>query len=133
RLAWQADDGDEVDYDRLRSGQEFWRASRREFCSGSPIVSVFFNIATPASREPEEILWRGAAALVLANLLEATGYRVELWAAQYCTRCSYEDGAGVFTAVCLKRSEQPLDLATLVNAVSGWFYRTLFFQAYYCR
>ena len=33
-----------------------------------------------------------------------------------------------FQAVCLKRADQPVDIATLTNAVSGWCYRTLFFQ-----
>ena len=33
--------------------------------------------------------------------------------------------------VCLKRADQPMDASTLVNALSGWFYRTVCFQAYY--
>ena len=38
------------------------------------------------------------------------------------------NGAGSFQAVCPKRADQPVDIATLTNAVSGWCYRTLFFQ-----
>jgi hypothetical protein len=69
----------------------------------------------------------GAVAIVLADLLEQQGHRVELWAA--CRQAkAYRTGAGSFQAVCLKRSDRPVDIATLTNAVSGWCYRTLFFQ-----
>ncbi len=66
-------------------------------------------------------------AIVLADLLEAQGHRVEAWAA--CRQAkAFRTGAGSFQAVCLKRADQPVDIATLTNAVSGWCYRTLFFQ-----
>jgi len=33
-------------------------------------------------------------------------------------------GTKVMTACCLKRTHDPLDLGTIINTVSGWFYRT---------
>jgi hypothetical protein len=130
KARWSEDNGDELDHDRLRSGQEYWRTTRRENLRGPETVSIVVNVTSPASMDAEDILWRGAAGVVLANLLEAAGYRVEFWAVQTASG-GYTNGAGCFTALCLKRSEQPLDLGSLVNGVSGWFYRLMFFQAYY--
>ena len=122
-----ADEGDEVDNDRLRCGQEYWRTMRRESVAGPQTFCLVADMATPCNRASMDILWRGAVAIVLADLLEEQGHRVEVWAA--CRQGdAYEDGASNFQAVCLKRADQPLDIATLTNAVSGWCYRTLFFQ-----
>lgn len=130
RACWSEDGGDELDNDRLRSGQEYWRTTRRQSTRTPRTVCIIANVTTPAYVEPDDVIWRGAAAVVLANLLEAAGYRVELWAAQHC-RPAYVNGAGMFQATCLKRADQPLDVATVINGVSGWFYRLMFFQSYF--
>lgn len=133
RAAWSADGGDEIDIDRLRSGQDCWRVSRREEVAGSAQVTIFVGVAARSGLDAKDILWRGAAALALANRLEEAGYRVELWAVNCIPRGSYEDGQGMFGAVRLKRADQPLDAASLVNAVSGWFFRTVWFASFLCR
>jgi len=127
RKRWSEDDGDEVDNDRLRSGQEFWRKSERQVTTGSPTVAIVVNIAALGLVDARDILWRGAAAAVLANFLQEAGYQVEFWAVRY-SRDAYQDKSDTFQAVCLKRAGQPLDLATLVNGVSGWFLRTVIYQ-----
>jgi hypothetical protein len=122
-----ADGGDEVDLDRLRAGQECWRTTRRESVTGPQTFCLVADMGTPGGKASMDILWRGAVAIVLADLLEAQGHRVEVWAACRQVR-AFRNGAGSFQAVCLKRADQPVDIATLTNAVSGWCYRTLFFQ-----
>ncbi|MBA3482387.1 MAG: hypothetical protein H0T51_11280 [Pirellulales bacterium] len=130
RTRFDEANGDELDYDRMRSGQDFWRTSRREVTSGPASVTVLVDVGARNDKTPEQIFWRGAAAIVLTELLEAAGYRVELWAVNY-TEGIYGRAAAddLFQAVCLKRTSDPLDTATLVNTVSGWFYRTVIFQA----
>ena len=120
-------EGDEVDQDRLRSGQDYWRSMRRESVAGPQTFCLIADMGTPCNVKSLDILWRGAVAIVLADLLEEQGHRVELWAACRQVR-AYRNGAGTFQAVCLKRPDQPVDIATLTNAVSGWCYRTVFFQ-----
>ena len=46
-------------------------------------------------------------------------------------RCSVENyySTSGFAAVCLKRPSEPLDESSLINAVSGWGFRTVWFQA----
>ncbi len=129
RRTWSSDSGDEVDNDRLRAGQDYWSSCARQASAGCPVVTIITNVTASANRKPDEILWRGAKGAVLANLLENAGYRVEFWGVQY-VHPGYKDGAGLFGGVRIKRADQPLDIATLINAVSGWFYRTIYFQSY---
>jgi hypothetical protein len=78
------------------------------------------------SIDADDILWRGAAAIVLTEALEEAGYRVELWAYSRSAGAypSSKDASDSFLACQLKATSDPLDPSTLVNAVSGWFFRT---------
>ena len=130
RRHWSEDNGGEVDYDRLRIGQPFWRESRREQHTGSQFVTIVVDLGANCGVKADKILWRGAAAVVLAKLLEEAGYRVELWG---CFRASgmYHVGPrDIFSAVCLKRPQEPLDIQSLTIAVSGWFFRTVGFRSF---
>src|SRR6266478_2783824 len=55
-----ADEGDEVDHDRLRSGQDYWRTMRRESVAGPQTFCLVADMATPGNRASMDILWRGA-------------------------------------------------------------------------
>lgn len=124
QVRFNNDDGDEVDLDRLRSGQEYFRKSERDTFQGPSEVSVYIDTTTACGRRTEDILWRGAAAIALAHILEERGYRVQLW----CVNGSnLWRRTKVYTATCLKRAGDPLDTSTLINTVSGWFYRTATF------
>lgn len=133
RRVFSEDHGDEVDNDRLRTGQPYWSLTQRQRVEGPQRVALITDICTSGHIQSHEILWRGVASLVLADLLEQAGYRVGLWAAHYCNPGAYVDGWGSFKGVMLKDYQQPLDAASLINAVSGWFYRTIGFQSYYVR
>jgi hypothetical protein len=122
-----SDDGDEVDQDRLRCGQEYWRSMRRESVAGPQTFCIVTDMSTSCKKDARDILWRGAVAIIIADLLEEQGHRVELWAACREVR-AYKDRSNNFQAVCLKRADRPVDISTLTNAVSGWCYRTLFLQ-----
>ena len=76
-------DGDELDYDRLRSGRDYWRTSRRQNTKGPATITLIVDVAANAHVDHEDILWRGAAAVALTKLLEEAGYRVELWATSF--------------------------------------------------
>jgi hypothetical protein len=126
---WSEDNGDEVSVDRMLRGQTYWDQSYREHRPGPLSVTILTDITTTCNTNPKEILWRGAAATLLTELLEKSGYRVELWAVQHCTR-AFHNGRTMITAANLKRGGDALDVSTLINAVSGWNYRTMFFGTY---
>ena len=136
RTRFSEDNGDELDYDRLRDGRDYWRTSRRENTHGPSTITLVVNVGANCHVNHKDILWRGAAAIALATRLEEVGYRVEIWAGWRTEgiRSSAPKGSqarwniiGV-NAVCLKRPDEPVDQSTLVAAVSGWFFRTVFFR-----
>jgi len=122
------DNGDEVDYDRLRSGQPFWRTTQRANTRGPQVVTLVVDLNAAQKIAHHDILWRGAAVLAMTRILEDAGFRVEIWTIHCAQKC-YSDGTGHCHAVCLKRPGDPLNVGTLVSAVSGWFYRTVGFRA----
>lgn len=65
----------------------------------------------------------------MTKLLEDAGYRIELWAV-FHTEGAYPGAThkNLCAGVCLKRTSDPLDVSTLINAVSGWFFRTVYFR-----
>lgn len=128
KLRYSEDDGDELDYDRLRTGQAFWHRSRRESMQGPQTVTLMADISTQSGVDHENVLWRGAAAIAITKVLEDTGFRVELWAVRCATKYDRQ-GKGTVTGINLKRASDPLDVATLVTAVSGWFFRSAIFKA----
>lgn len=124
-----SDDGDEVDLDRLRAGQEFWRKSSRDDIAGPATVTIVTDLSTNSGVEAKDILWRGAAALAAAKVLEDKGYSTEIWATcgsrLYWQSKNYEKAhQKVMSAFLLKKTSDPLDVSSLSSFVSGWFYRT---------
>jgi hypothetical protein len=131
RTAWSEDSGDEIDIDRVRSGQAPWRTCQRQETTAQQIITLVADIGANCGVDHKSILWRGAAAVVLAGLLEEAGYRVEIYAMRSgrgMFKCVQDDA---LTAWKIKRADQPLDVATLAAAVSGWFFRTVVFQSWY--
>jgi len=130
RQRWSEESGDEIDFDRLRSGQPFWRESRRRHAHGSKFITICVDNATSCGVRADKILWRGAAAVVLTKLLEEAGYRVELWQVKHGSEVFHRGPKNLFHACRLKAASDPLDLPTLTVALSGWFYRTTCFRSY---
>ncbi len=133
RTRFRDDDGDELDCDRLRCGQAYWRTSRRESAKGPTTVTVLVDVGAHCKVNHMDILWRGAAAIALTKRLEEAGYRVELWSVSLTERLwspRSKNAITVLDAVCLKRPSDPIDESTLISAVAGWFYRTVGFRAW---
>lgn len=126
RTHWSDDNGDELCIDRLRSGREFWRSTRREQTRGPANVTLSIDLAAPCTKRSIDLMWRGAAAIILTELLERAGYRVELWGHSYGLQ-SYTDSSSCLLMARLKGLDEPLDSSSLVNATSGWLYRTAWF------
>lgn len=117
----------EFDYERHCAGEPCYRVTKREETQGPTEVTVITDTTTPGFKDPESILWRGAVALALTQLLEEKGYRVELWVINGSSLFLNYPRKAIITACKLKNCSDPMDMSTLVNTVSGWFYRTATF------
>lgn len=121
KLRYHEDDGDELDLDRLRSGQSYWRKTERELTSGTSEITIMFDSGGHWKLDNDYFLWRGAAAIALTEILESLGYRVELWMV-YKTLVNENDHQ-LLHGVQVKRTSDPLDRSSLSMVVSSWFHR----------
>lgn len=125
------DTGDSVDYDRLRSGQsDYWEECSRQQVQGPQTVTLITNIGGNCNLKPTELLWRGAASIVIADYLERNGYRVELYAV-WTSSALFQTQEDYAFSMCCKQAQDPVDVAAMINVLSGWFYRTVIFQSPY--
>ena len=132
RKVWKDDTGDSIDIHRLYAGVPYWRdIAGRQAQGGCPIVTVIANVGSPWHLDPEQIMWRGIAAILITDILEDAGYRVELWAARQGRSQYYPDYEDLLTATLLKESHGPLVKSLLVSGLSGWYYRTIVWLSYY--
>lgn len=129
RVRFDEFDGDDICLDRLRDGAAFWRTSTRQQSAGPQTVTIGIDVCAAAAVSADAIAWRGVAGIILAELLESAGIRVELWAMAKSCR-TYENGNGRLVAVKIKSADSPLDQITLANALSGWFFRSFILQAF---
>lgn len=119
--------GDELDLDKLNAGDpNCWKSYAREKTDGPTSLTIIIDTSTPYNIHSSDILWRGAAAIALTHILEEKGYSVELWVVAGSKLFANKPYPCV-QACCLKKTSDPLDAATLVNTVAGWFYRTVTF------
>ncbi len=108
-------DGDPLPWSRYERGP---RAK-----GGSRIVTLYLPLGGSAALSASEIAWGPIASLVIADLLEGSGYRVEIWACN-----TSECGNNQNSVRCqVKQADQPLDLAGLARVAHPAVTRMIFF------
>jgi len=129
---WEFDDGEELNLDRLKVGLPHLRNTYRQHRPGPLTATIVANVSTNANKRGREVMMRGGAAAALTELMESAGYRIELWAGDVSSGAHNNDPRGAkhhFSTVRLKNASDPLDSSALVNATSGWYFRTIFFAS----
>jgi hypothetical protein len=63
--------------------------------------------------------------------MEEKGYRCEVWTTISSNPYKSNFSRQFIGAICLKKPSDPLDVSTLVNAVSGWTLRTMWFALFH--
>ena len=136
KTRFNEDDGDEWITTGCGAARRFGGNLVGRTPSGPATVTIVVDSCAACHVDAEDILWRGAAAVTLAKLLEAAGYRVELWVTARTDNVVKRPGkkhlSDLMLSVCLKRPSDVLDTSTLISAVSGWAFRTLFFRGFCC-
>ncbi|QEG43451.1 DUF7192 family protein [Roseimaritima ulvae] len=130
RVRFSEDDGAEICYDRLRSGNPFWRTTRRQLRTSLKPVSVLINIGGNGGRTADELLWAASAGISTVEVLEAAGIRAEVFVCDAVSRCWHNCTRGGLFSMQVKAASDPLDRDTLIAATSPWFFRNVFFSAH---
>jgi len=130
RRKFREDEGDGVCPDRLNMGQAYWEGFGKPPRQAAPMITVACDMATSAGMRSESICWRGVSAFVISDMLEDAGYRVRL-VAYSATDNALKGGGQNLLTYTIKDHNSPLNTSSLINSVSGWFYRTICFAAYF--
>jgi hypothetical protein len=110
-----AETGDDVDIARYLSGEpEHMMSSVLVPTSGSKVVSLCVNLSANAGVDTSAMIRRGAAACVLADTLERSGYRVEITA----VACFHNKGNTARLTVPIKTAGESLDIARVAYALA---------------
>ncbi len=130
RRVWDEFAGDEIDVDRYRAADPYFRTNARLRTPGPRVITMLTQINQNGGATSEQIFWRGALTVALARIVEDAGYRTEISAFVLSERCLANYHVPDYAmALRLKSADNPLDIGGLVNATSGWFFRTVEFAS----
>lgn len=133
RLA-RADQGDEVDIHAVNRGnlETAWTTRRRRHARGSTTVRLIVQLNLLESMQFEQLFWRGAAVVRLADALTAAGYSVEVVGAIASYNVGGIDDGTFLATVMLKEASTPLDIESLAGTVcNAGFHRLFGFRLYF--
>ena len=116
RVLHRGSAGDELDIHRVYSGSlgDAWISRKRTRRSAPQVIQIACNLGIDCRQEADELFWRGAAVLKLADLLTEAGYAVELVAYTSSNRVN-EKGDDLDLCVTVKQSDSPLDLNSMAS------------------
>lgn len=120
RRRTSADFGDSLDMPRVWSGDldRAWQTCRRQSAIAPAPITIACQCGNPANVDSDELFWRAACALVLADELQAAGYTVQIvgyWLADYCLNKG--SSTQVDARVTIKAHNAPLDVATVAASL----------------
>lgn len=123
-----ADEGGELDRDRLYGGQidTMWRTAKRRDSSGPRTIELVCQIGGLREVSQENMFATGAAAAITVDLLENAGFRVGLSGFSFAKNPKAFGHVAVLTRI--KEANEPLRLDSLAFAVAhAGFFRFLTF------
>lgn len=130
----QTDFGDHFDIQKMYAGQldRAWTTTKRErsFNTGAHNATIVVELATSGSVDSDKCFWRGATAVMVADMLQAAGRNVKIIGMSTVDRL-YKSNRNLrqCTTVVLKDYNQPLDLDMLMATTSAGMNRTLLFDS----
>lgn len=132
----RASHGDTIDMQRVYSGDlaRAWETTHRfhSASKGSNNVIIVIDPVASASVESTEAFWRGAAAVMIADMLMQSGRSVKIVvgaAAQKIFTDRHRRMKSSFT-MTIKEFDQPLDMETMALVTSVGFFRGYGLKAY---
>jgi hypothetical protein len=123
RRMTRADHGDVLDMTAVWSGRldVAWRTARRTATTGPQKIELVANMICYGCEHSDVLFWRGAAAAVLADLLEQAGYMVRLVV-------NFGGNAGKEKTSCriiVKEHGIPFDVTSTSAVILPGFFRAL--------
>ena len=125
RVTRFTDDGAELDIDRVMCGDtDYWRTTRRD--GQYRVVRLVINFAMSYENKAEDFMKLLAMTYVMAELIEAKGYGLEIYA---CSKANTHSGYLKEQSVLipLKKAQESIDIERLgVVGIVGFFRHVTF-------
>ncbi len=120
----RADFGDSVDIHAIYAGHldSAWEIAKRRETFGPQHVDILANMICSGCENADVLFWRGAAAIVLADKLEAAGYTVRI-VVGFGGR--NDQGEQTSCRVTVKEHDKPLDIASTASVILPGFFRAI--------
>jgi hypothetical protein len=131
----RADQGDELDMQAVYRGDmsRAWSKTKRQSRTSVRSVSIVIDLAGNAGVSSEQLFWRGASGLRLADELTKAGYSVAIYGAAGAANVSNEGHEDLVQFVEIKAEDSPLDMDRLaaLTGLAGFFRTSLFAGIYW--
>jgi len=121
--------GDELDVQRVYSGDldHAWSRTAREESvikrnKGGKTVTVIVHGGISASTHSSSLFWRGAAAVVLSEMLQSMGLNTKIINAD-CSHIRTDRTPFVQTSITMKEPDERVDMAFIANIALAGFLR----------
>ena len=119
----KTDMGDNLDMQAVYLGNldTCWSVAKRQYSSGPQRVDIVANMLCSVLNNPSVLFWRGVAAVVLADKLEAAGYMVRIVVGFGGLHGCDE----VSCRITVKDHGMPLDISTCAAVLMPGFFRAI--------
>src|SRR5262245_18020116 len=123
RRLHRADFGDALDLAAVYAGRlsTAWTLARRRGAVAPRRVDIVANMICSGFENSDVLFWRGAAAIALADKLEAAGYMVRL----VVGFAGANEAGQISCRITVKDHDRPLDIATISAVLLPGFFRAL--------
>lgn len=135
RKVQRADQGDALDIHAVYRGglDRAWERRRREHSRARMSVRLVAQIGGSKHTSAESLFWRGAAVTKLAEMLEESGYRVEVVGFEWHDSDEGEHQFYTRNTFVVKDAGAPLDVEQVAGVLcNAGFPRTYGFRSAYC-
>lgn len=126
----RSDQGDELDMQAVYRGDisRAWSRTKRQSRTSVRSVSIVIDLCGNANITSDQLFWRGAAGLRLANELTNAGYSVAIYGAAGAVEIDSDCNERLAQFVEIKSEDSPLDMDRLASltCLAGFFRTSLF-------
>lgn len=131
KTVW-GEDGDVLDLDKLRDGrmEDCWSSRKRRTRTAPRTVTLWADLGGAAGIDGTTLYYRGAAYLILTDLLEKAGYRVRI-NAFIAADPRNEDTTGTVICQTVKEPDMQLDVNALASVLCIMGYKRIYFHRHY--
>lgn len=115
-----ADSGETLNIDQAMAGNwdKAWQTCRRIRSGISRVLPIAIPFGGNCNKSSEQLFWNGAQGMIITDILEDKGYRVQLYGMHFSRHSTTGSVVTELDIVNLKRSDEPLRMDSIAAIVA---------------